>query len=83
MKTASSDYRADRLTPDRLAAFGAELRLPGDWLVDTAQQLALRIGAAFDIALDEAEQVLGATDRIDSMRQHAADLDGLLIERWA
>ena len=83
MKTASSDYGADRITPDRLAAFGAELRLPGDWLVDTAQQLALRIGAAFDIALDEAEQVLGATDRIDSMRQHAADLDGLLIERWA
>jgi serine/threonine-protein kinase HipA len=83
MKTASSDYMADRIMPDRLAAFGAELRLPGDWLVDAARQLALRIGAAFDIALDEAEQALGASDRIDSMRQHAEDLDGLLIERWA
>ncbi len=83
MKTASSDYEADRFTPDRLAAFGAELRLPGDWLVDTARQLAVRIGAAFDIALDEAEQVLGASDRIGSMRQHADDLDGLLVKRWA
>jgi serine/threonine-protein kinase HipA len=83
MKTASSDYEADRLTPDRLAAFGAELWLPGDWLVDTAQQLVLRVGAAFDIALDEAEQVIGASDRIDSMRQHAIDLDQLLVKRWA
>lgn len=83
MKTASSDYVADRLRPDRLAAFGTDLRLPGDWLVATARQLAMRIGAAFDIALDEAEQVLGATDRIDSMRHHAADLDQLLVRRWA
>ncbi len=83
MKTASSDYMADRITPDRLAAFGTELRLPGDWLVATARHLALRIGAAFDIALDEAEQTLGASDRIDSMRQHAADLDQLLVQRWA
>jgi len=83
MKTASSDYEADRFTPDRLAAFGAELRLPGDWLVATARHLTLRIGAAFDIALDEAEQVLGASDRIGSMRHHAADLDALLVKRWA
>lgn len=83
MKTASSDYVADRFTPDRLAAFGAEFRLPGDWLVATARHLTLRIGAAFDIALDEAEQVLGASDLIGSMRQYAADLDGLLVKRWA
>ncbi|MCB2413937.1 HipA domain-containing protein [Demequina sp. TTPB684] len=83
MKTAASNYEADRFTPDRLAGFGAELRLPADWLVATARHLSLRIGAAFDIALDEAEQVLGANDRIDSMRQHAAELDGLLVKRWA
>ena len=83
MKTASSDYKADRFTPDRLAALGAELRLPGDWLVDTARQLVVRIGAAFDIALDEAEQVLGASDRIGAMRRQADDLYELLVKRWA
>src|SRR5690606_11383252 len=59
MKTGPSDYSADLTTPERLAAFGAQLRLPGDWLVDMAQQLVARIGAAFTIALDEAEQVVG------------------------
>ena len=82
MKTASSDYKADRFTPDRLTALGAELRLPGDWLVDTARQLVMRIGAAFDIALNEAEQVLGASDRIGAMRQHATT-SKLLVTRWA
>lgn len=83
MKTGSSAYEADRVTPERLAAFGAELKLPGDWMTSTAQHLALRIGAAFDIALDEAEQVLGANDSIYSMRRHAEDLDQLLVARWA
>lgn len=83
MKTGSSGYEADRVTPERLAAFGAELRLPDAWMVGTAQRLALRIGDALDIALDEAEQVLGASDSIDSMRRHAEDLDQLLVQRWA
>lgn len=82
MKTGASDYSADLTTPERLAAFGAQLRLPGDWLVDMAQQLVARIGAAFTIALDEAEQVVGRSDRIDSMRRHADDLDRLLVQRW-
>jgi len=83
MKTGSSGYEADRVTPERLAAFGAELGLPGDWMVAASQRLALRIGDAFDIALDEADQVLGASDSIESMRRHAQDLDQLLVKRWA
>ncbi len=83
MKTGSSSYEADRFTPERLTALGLQLRLADDWLASTAWHLAQRVGDAFDLALDEAERVLGANARIDSMRRHVSELDRLLVQRWA